>query len=58
MVREEEVNVNNYNSNYEYDNGAIDSNNQFFHFLIDTNYLKKLQNRFLIGTLLKTNCEN
>lgn len=37
---------------------AIDSNNQLFCFLIDNNYLKKTQNRSLIGTFLKTYCEN
>lgn len=39
-------------------NDAIDSNNQLFCFLIYTNYLKKPQNGFLIGTFPKTNCEN
>lgn len=58
MVREEEVNGNNYNGNYGYNNDANDSNNQLFCFLTDTNYLKQPQNRFLIGIFLKTNCEN
>ena len=58
MVREEEVNSNNYNGNYGYENDANDSNKQVFCFSIDMNYLKKPKIRFLVGIFLKINCEN